>query len=307
MATAFLFPGQASQYVGMGKDLCDAEPEAKAVFTLADRILDVPLKTFCFNGPEESLRQTSVTQPAVFTHSVAALRLLEQQGRRPDFVAGHSVGELAAHVASGALDLEDGLHLVDARAQAMSAAGKTRPGTMAAIIGLDDDDVVELCEEASADGIVAPANYNSPAQVAISGDERTVRKAMELATERGAKRVVELAVSCAFHSPLMGPAVDALRAALETITFAKPTVPVVPNVTAEPTEDPDRLKQLLVEQVVAPVRWTDSVAALAAQGVDNALEVGPGAVLKGLVRRIDRSIKVATCGTLDEIHGLVEA
>lgn len=291
----------------MGKDLCDAEPEAKAVFNLADRILDVPLKTFCFNGPEESLRQTSVTQPAVFTHSVAALRLLEQQGRRPDFVAGHSVGELAAHVASGALDLEDGLHLVDARAQAMSAAGKTRPGTMAAIIGLDDDDVVELCEEASADGIVAPANYNSPAQVAISGDERTVRKAMELATERGAKRVVELAVSCAFHSPLMGPAVDALRAALETITFAKPTVPVVPNVTAEPTEDPDRLKQLLVEQVVAPVRWTDSVAALAAQGVDNALEVGPGAVLKGLVRRIDRSIKVATCGTLDEIHGLVEA
>ena len=167
--------------------------------------------------------------------------------------------------------------------------------------------MVELCEEASADGIVAPANYNSPAQVAISGDERTVRKAMELATERGAKRVVELAVSCAFHSPLMGPAVDALRAALETITFAKPTVPVVPNVTAEPTEDPDRLKQLLVEQVVAPVRWTDSVAALAAQGVDNALEVGPGAVLKGLVRRIDRSIKVATCGTLDEIHGLVEA
>ena len=291
----------------MGKDLCDAEPEAKAVFNLADRILDVPLKTFCFNGPEESLRQTSVTQPAVFTHSVAALRLLEQQGRRPDFVAGHSVGELAAHVASGALDLEDGLHLVDARAQAMSAAGKTRPGTMAAIIGLDDDDVVELCEEASADGIVAPANYNSPAQVAISGDERTVRKAMELATERGAKRVVELAVSCAFHSPPMGPAVDALRAALETITFAKPTVPVVPNVTAEPTEDPDRLKQLLVEQVVAPVRWTDSVAALAAQGVDNALEVGPGAVLKGLVRRIDRSIKVATCGTLDEIHGLVEA
>lgn len=307
MATAFLFPGQASQYVGMGKDLCDAEPEAKAVFNLADRVLDVPLKTFCFNGPEESLRQTSVTQPAVFTHSVAALRLLEQQGRRPDFVAGHSVGELAALVASGALDLEDGLHLVDARAQAMSAAGKTRPGTMAAIIGLDDDDVVELCEEASADGIVAPANYNSPAQVAISGDERTVRKAMELATERGAKRVVELAVSCAFHSPLMGPAVDALRAALETITFAKPTVPVVPNVTAEPTEDPDRLKQLLVEQVVAPVRWTDSVAALAAQGVDNALEVGPGAVLKGLVRRIDRSIKVATCGTLDEIHGLVEA
>tara|TARA_B100001123_G_scaffold421602_1_gene529381 strand:- start:2281 stop:3156 length:876 start_codon:yes stop_codon:yes gene_type:complete len=291
----------------MGKDLCDAEPEAKTVFSLADRILDVPLKTFCFNGPEESLRQTSVTQPAVFTHSVAALRLLEQQGRRPDFVAGHSVGELAALVASGALDLEDGLHLVDARAQAMSAAGKTRPGTMAAIIGLDDDDVVELCEEASADGIVAPANYNSPAQVAISGDERTVRKAMELATERGAKRVVELAVSCAFHSPLMGPAVDALRAALETITFAKPTVPVVPNVTAEPTEDPDRLKQLLVEQVVAPVRWTDSIAALAAQGVDNALEVGPGAVLKGLVRRIDRSIKVATCGTLDEIHGLVEA
>jgi [acyl-carrier-protein] S-malonyltransferase len=307
VATAFLFPGQASQYVGMGKDLCEGEPESQAIFNLADRILDVPLKTFCFNGPEESLRQTAVTQPAVFTHSIAALRVLEQHGRRPDFVAGHSVGELAALVAAGALDLEDGLHLVDARAQAMSAAGKTRPGTMAAIIGLDDDAIKSICEDASTDGIVTPANFNCPAQVAISGDERAVKKAMALANDRGAKRVVELAVSCAFHSPLMKPAVDALRAALETITFSQPRIPVVPNVTAEPTDDPDRLKQLLVEQVVAPVRWAESIQALVNAGVDDALEVGPGTVLKGLVHRIDRTVTVTACGTLEDLHALVGA
>ena len=307
MATAFLFPGQASQYVGMGKDLCDAESESRSVFNLADRILDVPLKTFCFNGPEESLRQTAITQPAVFTHSVAALRALEQYGRRPDFVAGHSVGELAALVAAGALDLEDGLHLVDARAQSMSAAGKMRPGSMAAVIGLDDDAILAVCEDASTDGIVTPANYNCPAQVAISGDERAVKKAMDLASERGAKRVVELAVSCAFHSPLMKPAVAALRAALETITFSKPRIPVVPNVTAEPTEDPDHLKQLLIEQVVTPVRWAESIETLASAGVDEALEVGPGSVLKGLVRRIDRNITVAAAGTVEDIHALVGA
>ncbi len=289
----------------MGKDLHDAEAEAKTVFNLADRTLDVPLKTFCFNGPEESLRQTAVTQPAVFAHSVAALRILEQHGQEPDFAAGHSVGELAALVAAGALDLEDGLRLVGARAQAMSAAGKTRPGAMAAVIGLDDDAVVAFCEEASADGVVTPANYNCPGQVAISGDERAVKKAMVLATDRGAKRVVELAISCAFHSSLMGPAVDAVRAALDTISFSTPRIPVVPNVTAEPTEDPDRLKQLLVEQVIAPVRWTQSIQALAASGVDEAIEVGPGNTLKGLVRRIDRNIAVKTCGVLDEVHALV--
>jgi [acyl-carrier-protein] S-malonyltransferase len=301
MSTAFLFPGQASQYVGMGKDLYDASPVAKRVFDLADSVLDFRIKSFCFCGPEESLRQTAITQPAVLTHSIAALEMLRAKGIQPDIVAGHSVGELAALVCSGALELEDGLRLVSVRAQAMSAAGKTRSGTMAAIIGLDEDAVWKICEEANSAGLVRPANFNCPSQTVISGEERGVRRAIEVAKEHGAKRALELPVSGAFHSDLMKPAVDALRSALESITFATPTIPVVPNVTAEPTTDPRTLKDLLVEQVVSPVRWTETIQAIRKTGVDKAYEVGPGSTLKGLVRRIDRDLTVKSAGTIEEL------
>ena len=290
----------------MGKDLHDGSPLAARVFDLANNVLDVRIKSFCFSGPEESLRQTAVTQPAVFTHSVAALEMLKDRGIEPDVVAGHSVGELAALVASGAIGIEEGLRLVSVRAQAMSAAGKTRPGSMAAIIGLDDDKIDELCKQASEAGVVCAANYNCPGQIVVSGEANGVTKAIEVATEMGAKRALELPVSGAFHSSLMKPAVDALRAALEGIEFSAPSVPVVPNVTAEPTSDPDELKRLLIEQVVSPVLWTASIQRMAADGVDSAYEVGPGSTLKGLVRRIDRNVKVQTAGTMDDFEKIAE-
>jgi len=304
MSIAFLFPGQASQFVGMGKDLYDASPHAAKVFDLADNVLDIRIKSFCFCGPEESLRQTAVTQPAVFTHSVAALEMLREKGITPDIVAGHSVGELAALVAASVITTEDGLRLVSVRAQAMSAAGKTRSGTMAAIIGLDDETVETLCGEASSAGLVRPANFNCPGQTVISGEDRGITKAMELAKEMGAKRALPLPVSGAFHSDLMKPAVEALTSALEGIAFSSPSVPVVPNVTATPTTDPDELKRLLIEQVVSPVRWTESVQRLSQAGVDKAYEVGPGSTLKGLIRRIDRDITVETVGTLEDMERL---
>jgi [acyl-carrier-protein] S-malonyltransferase len=302
MSTAFLFPGQASQFVGMGKDLYDASPVAKRVFDLADGVLDIPIKSFCFGGPEESLRQTAVTQPAVFTHSIAALEMLRDKGIQPDIVAGHSVGELAALVAAGVLEIEDGLRLVSVRAQAMSAASKTRQGSMAAIIGLEDDEVRSVCDEAKSVGLVNPANFNCPGQTVISGEERGVSRAMEIARGKGAKRTLELPVSGAFHSDLMKPAVDALRGALEGITFSPPSIPVVPNVTAEPTSDPDELKRLLIEQVVSPVRWTESIVSIIKMGADRAIEVGPGDTLKGLVRRIDKELVVESAGNIEDFQ-----
>ena len=304
MSTAFLFPGQASQFVGMGKDLYETSPEAARVFDLADSLLGIRIKSFCFNGPEESLRQTAITQPAVFTHSLAALEILKIRGKTPDVVAGHSVGELAALVASGVLGLEDGLRLVSIRAQAMSAAGKQRPGSMAAIIGIDNAEVVALAEEASSVGLVRAANFNCPGQTVISGEERGIKSAIKLAKDKGAKRAFELPVSGAFHSDLMKPAVEALTAALQDIKFSSPTVPVVPNVTAEPTTNPEELRRLLVDQVVSPVRWSESITRMVSEGADTAYEVGPGSTLKGLVRRIDRGMTVHTAGTKEDFDGL---
>ena len=302
---AFLFPGQASQDVGMGQDLYERFAEARALFDEADAILGFALTEVCFFGPMEKLSQTSVTQPAVYVHSVVAARLLAARGLTPDVVAGHSLGEYSALTAAGALGFADGLAMVRERGRLMQEAGRERSGAMTAVLGLDDDVVVRLCDEAGP-GVV-PANFNSPGQVVISGEVDAVNSAAEAATAAGASKVVPLPVSGAFHSPLMEPAAQALAGRLESTDFATPTVPVVANVTAAPETDPQRLRQLLLEQVTAPVRWTESILALAGMGVDRAIEAGPGSVLRGLGRRITRDIKISTAGTADEIEGFADS
>ncbi|MGA1195663.1 MAG: ACP S-malonyltransferase [Candidatus Latescibacterota bacterium] len=302
MSIAFLFPGQGSQFVGMGHDLYQTYPEARAVFDLANKVLDIEIKTFCFDGPEDSLKQTAITQPAIFTHSVAAYEVIKKHNHRPTLVAGHSVGELAALVAAGVMSLEDGFRVVCVRGQAMQTAGKKRPGAMAAIIGLDDDIITQLCQEIG--NQVTPANFNCPGQVVISGEEQAVKKAMEKATEQGAKRALLLPVSGAFHSALMQPAVESLASILEDVPFQKAAIPVIPNVTTEPTTDPQKLKELLIQQVVSPVRWTESMITLGNQGITQAYEVGPGNVLKGLMRRINRDLPVTEAGTVEAIQNL---
>lgn len=302
MPLAFLFPGQASQYVGMGQDLYAASEAARDVFDLADEILGIGLKLLCFSGPEAALKRTSVTQPAVFTHSLAVLGMLEGKGIRPDIVSGHSVGEIGALVAAGVISLEDGLRVVGIRGKAMQAAGEGRPGKMAAVFGLSEKKIGELCESVCDAGVVSPANYNCPGQVVLSGDRAGIDRILEEAPARGAKRCIELPVGGAFHSALMEPAVEPLSSILETIAFSPARVPVIPNVTAEPTQDPDHLKRLLLEQVVSPVKWTDSIKRLISEGIDRAIEVGPGSVLQGLMRRIDRKLSVSGAGTLKEIE-----
>ena len=297
--TAFLFPGQASQAVGMGKDLCEAFPLARELFDMADETLGFGLTAICFDGPMEALSKTSVTQPAVFLHSVVCARLLAEKGVTPTIVAGHSLGEYSALVTAGVLDLQAALQLVRRRGELMQEAGMVRPGAMAAILGVDDADLVSLC--AADAGIVVAANFNAPGQVVISGESEAVARVGVAAGEAGAKRVIDLPVSGAFHSELMQPAAEEMTQFLQAAEFKNPSVPVITNVTAAPETDAGRLQELLVAQITAPVRWTDSVKAVVASGVTDACEVGPGAVLKGLVRRIDRSVQVQTMGTAEEI------
>ena len=288
----------------MGYDLYRSAPEAHQIFDLADDVLDINIKSFCFNGPAESLKQTAVTQPAIFAHSIAALEVIKSRGLHPDLVAGHSVGELAALVAAGVMRVEDGFRVVSVRGHAMQVAGKIRPGTMAAVLGLDDDVMIRLCDDLSSSGHVTTANFNCPGQVVLSGEENAIDEALEKAKALGAKRAVLLPVGGAFHSALMQPAVTALTDILDDVPFVRAQIPVIPNVTAEPTRDPDLLKDLLIEQVISPVRWTESMQRLIAEGMTEALEVGPGNVLKGLMRRIDRNILVREAGTLEAIEQL---
>ena len=287
---AFVFPGQGSQFVGMGKDLYDNNPLAKELFDKADEILGFKITDIMFAGTDEQLKETKVTQPAVFLHSVISALCLGDDFN-PDMTAGHSLGEFSALVAAGALSFEDGLKLVAARANAMQKACEANPGTMAAIIGLADDVVEKVCSEVSADGnIVVAANYNCPGQLVISGNVDAINAACEKLKEAGAKRALPLPVSGAFHSPLMQLAKDELEAAIEKTTFNAPKCPVYQNVDAQPHTDANEIKNNLIAQLTGSVRWTSSVQNMIAAGADEFVECGPGRALRGMIGRIDRNV-----------------
>ena len=298
---AFVFPGQGSQFPGMCKDLYDAHTEAREMCQAANRLLGFSLTDVMFDGSADDLKQTKVTQPAVFLHSVVAQRLMTIE--KPDMVAGHSLGEFSALVACGALRFEDALLLVSARAQAMQEACEANPGTMAAIIGLPDEKVVEICQEISSNeapslegraggGVVVAANFNCPGQVVISGEIDAVETACVALKEAGARRALRLPVGGAFHSPLMAPAAEALAEAIRKTDFRKPFCPIYQNVTAKPSMNPEEIRENLLKQLTNPVRWTQSVQNMIADGANEFYEFGPGDVLKGLIRKIDATVTV---------------
>jgi len=289
---AFLFPGQASQYPGMGRELAGNHPEARSVFDDADRILGFSISDLCFNGSEEALKLTANTQPAILTASVATYRVLEQNGIQPAYVAGHSLGEFSALVAAGGLDFADAVRLVRHRGEYMQSAVPEGVGAMAAILGLAPAQVAGICRQAADGQVVAPANLNSPEQTVISGHAEAVKRAVELASAGGAKRAVMLPVSAPFHSALMQPAAQRLEVDLRGTEFHTLQVPLVNNADAELTTNGDEAREALIRQVTLPVRWEESVRELIDQGVNTFVEVGPGRVLTGLLRQIDRSIHV---------------
>ena len=302
---ALLFPGQGSQQVGMGRDVWEASPAARAVFACADSVLGFPLSHLCFEGPEEELRRTEIQQPALLATSIALLRALEEQAKpEPAYLLGHSLGEYSALVAADALSLEEGVALVHARGRFMQEAVAPGKGAMAAVLGVGSAAVSEACRRAAEEtgGVVTPANLNAPEQTVIAGDAHAVERATALAKAAGAKRTVALPVSAPFHCALMAPAAEKLAAELARVRFRTPRVPVISNVEAEPNRDATRLPALLERQVTAPVRFVDCVRQLAALGVTKVLEVGPGSVLSGLVARIDRSLARAQVGTLEQVR-----
>ncbi len=302
MKVAFVFPGQASQYVGMGKDLYEGNNLVREIYDRAEEILGFELKKICFEGPEELLKQTKITQPAIFVHSYVVSKLLDDK-LKADMTAGHSLGEYSALVYADALDFETALMIVKVRGELMQEAGEQNPGTMAAIIGLDDEMVRKICEEVK-DGIVQPANFNALGQVVISGEVGAVKMAMELAKRAGAKMVKELVVSGAFHSPLMESAKEKLKKVLDEVEFRKPKIPVYFNVTAKPTFEVDEIKNLLYHQITKPVLWTQTILNMRSDGAVKFYEIGPGKVLQGLIKRTLDDVEVAGFDKLSDIQNL---
>ena len=290
----------------MGRDLCARHPAARSLFDEADEIAGYPLREICFEGPAERLNQTAVTQPAVYVHSAAAHALLTAAGVSAVCAAGHSLGEYSALHAAGVVEFRQGLELVLERGRLMQEAGEREAGKMAAVIGLDDDEVSMLCAQVNGGEGVVAANFNAPGQVVISGAAAAVEEFTEKARAAGAKRVLELPVSGAFHSHLMAPAAAEMASVLDAAELRTPQIPIVTNVSAQPVSDAAELKQQLIEQITSPVRWTDSIRSMCRAGIERAVEVGPGSVLKGLARRIAPSLKVATAGTVDDIVAVAE-
>jgi [acyl-carrier-protein] S-malonyltransferase len=303
---AFLFPGQASQYPGMGKDLAQNFPEAQGVFEQADAALGFSISKVCFEGTEEELKLTENTQPAILTVSVAAFRTLEKHGVTPDFVAGHSLGEYSALVAAGGIEFADAVKLVRARGKYMQEAVPQGEGAMAAILGMAPSDVADVCKKAADGEIVSPANLNSPDQTVISGNAAAVKRAVEIASQSGAKRAVILPVSAPFHCALMMPAQKRLETELRAARFSSLKVPLITNVDAEAISTGDEARESLIRQVTSPVRWLDSIKEMIEAGVSVFVEVGPGKVLCGLLRQIDRSVRALNVEDAASLHTALE-
>ncbi len=305
--TAIIFPGQASQYVGMGKDLFESHAIVKELYQFASDEIGEDMARLSFEGPAERLKETRFTQPAILIHSLAILRILKDNLPKADFTAGHSLGEYGSLALSGVLSFEDAIRAVVKRASLMEEACRKNPGTMAAVIGLDEQKIEDICKAASTDGVVVPANFNSANQIVISGDLSAVERACSLCKEAGAKRAMILQVGGAFHSPLMAPAKSGMEEYLKEQVFAVPEIEIVPNVTAVAESDPENMKKLLLEQLTAPVRWQQTMQFFNEQGVTQIFEVGPGKVLAGLAKREMRGAKIINIDKQEDIDTFVAA